>query len=627
MTGRGAGAARAWEGLAVVALLAVFTALASGEAAHQSVTVDEFHLVPQAIALRGTSDLDLGYKTPPLVKRWIGLALDPAEVSLPDHRVNGRPAAEGWEPWIFGTRFMLANRDAYDSIFLRARRMMLPLAWLLGLAIWAWARSAGGTRAGIASLALFAFSPEMIAFSSVVSLDLAVTALVVGCLALLREYLRRGSFGWLAGAAALFGLGLSVKLSMITLAPLFLLPAASPTRGRRRAEEVRSVAAAAGIALLALHASYGFDRPVPRWGEFQPHSRGFRSAHAFLPDASPVPLPLRWLRALDGQARDVESADVPSYLDGVWSTEGWRSYYAAAYLYKWPLPYLGLGGLAIAAAIVYLRRRRAEAVAGPRVLRVGLESTLVLAPILLWGGTFSLAGGLNIGIRYVLPCSALAFVGLGILLFREGLRSAVGGLAAALCALGAAASLHAYPHHLAYFNAFAGGSEGAYRRLVDSNLDWGQELKHLAAYTKEKGIARIGLGYFGHVAPELYALDYFVPDGKLEEGWYAVSANFLAGYPYVVWDHGRLRPVRPETWEPFRGLVPEDTIAGVLMIYRVPPSGPGSSGGQTGSDGALATSRTSAWSRSWKPRITGSAASITVPVLATTPVAADRSHW
>ena len=550
------------------ALLAALTVLASGEAVHQSVTVDEFHLVPQAIALRATGDLDLGYKTPPLLKRWIGLALDPAAVSLPDHHVNGKPAADGWEPWIFGTRFMLANTAGYDAIFLRARRMMLPLAWLLGIAIWWWARSVAGVKAGVAALALFAFLPEMVAFSSLVSLDLAVTALVIGFVVLLREHLRRGGWWQLAGASALFGLGLSVKLSMATLAPLFLLPVLQARGARAWAKRARLAATVVTVALVALHASYGFDRPVPRWRDFEPRSDGFRAAHALLPDALPVPLPLRWLRALDGQARDVQAADVPSYLNGRWSDTGWRYYYAAAYLYKWPLPLLALGLVSIAAAIARLRRRPAAGgPAGP--LPPGIEAALVVAPLLLWGGSFSLAGGLNIGIRYVLPCSALACVGMGILVGGLRLRSAAGIVASGLAALTAAASVSAYPHHLSYFNALAGGSPGAYRHLVDSNLDWGQELKHLASYAREKGIGRIGLGYFGHVAPELYGLDYFVPEGPPAEGWYAVSANFLAGYPYVVWDHGKLRPVRPEAWEAFRGLVPDDTVGGALMIYRV----------------------------------------------------------
>jgi hypothetical protein len=92
---RGPGTLPAWIEAGILGVLfAVFSAMVVGEARHYSVTVDEFHLVPQAIALRATGDLDLGYKTPPLLKRWIGLALPPASVSLPSHIIDGQAAAD-----------------------------------------------------------------------------------------------------------------------------------------------------------------------------------------------------------------------------------------------------------------------------------------------------------------------------------------------------------------------------------------------------------------------------------------------------------------------------------------------------------------------------------------------------
>ena len=35
------------------------------------------------------------------------------------------------------------------------------------------------------------------------------------------------------------------------------------------------------------------------------------------------------------------------------------------------------------------------------------------------------------------------------------------------------------PHYLAYFNELAGGPANGFKELVDSNLDWGQDLKNL----------------------------------------------------------------------------------------------------------------------------------------------------
>ena len=62
-------------------------------------------------------------------------------------------------------------------------------------------------------------------------------------------------------------------------------------------------------------------------------------------------------------------------------------------------------------------------------------------------------------------------------------------LAAALGLWYAGGTLRQHPHHLAYFNEIAGGPANGWRLLVDSNLDWGQDLKRLAAWMRENGVA------------------------------------------------------------------------------------------------------------------------------------------
>ena len=68
-----------------------------------------------------------------------------------------------------------------------------------------------------------------------------------------------------------------------------------------------------------------------------------------------------------------------------------------------------------------------------------------------------------------------------------------------------AARIH--PHYLAYFNQIAGGPRGGARYLLDSNIDWGQDLKGLADYLKKEDMpGPVYVGYFGHDAPKLYGI-------------------------------------------------------------------------------------------------------------------------
>src|ERR1019366_5099485 len=83
-----------------------------------------------------------------------------------------------------------------------------------------------------------------------------------------------------------------------------------------------------------------------------------------------------------------------------------------------------------------------------------------------------------------------------------------GALAAILVAWHAAESALVAPSYIAYFNELAGGPSGGYLHLVDSSLDWGQDLPGLKAWLERN--ARPGeqayLAYFGTGEPRYYGI-------------------------------------------------------------------------------------------------------------------------
>ena len=71
---------------------------------------------------------------------------------------------------------------------------------------------------------------------------------------------------------------------------------------------------------------------------------------------------------------------------------------------------------------------------------------------------------------------------------------------AALCALpvvSAVELVRIHPHELSYFNPFAGGTGGGAQILSDSNVDWGLDLKRLAAELSRRGVTDPTVAYFG----------------------------------------------------------------------------------------------------------------------------------
>jgi len=88
------------------------------------------------------------------------------------------------------------------------------------------------------------------------------------------------------------------------------------------------------------------------------------------------------------------------------------------------------------------------------------------------------------------------------------------------------------PHFIAYFNEFVGGAKNGYKYVVDSNLDWGQDLKRLAKFVEQNNINKIKVDYFGGGSPAYYLQEKFEPwqsaKGQPEpNSWLAVSLTFL----------------------------------------------------------------------------------------------------
>ena len=88
--------------------------------------------------------------------------------------------------------------------------------------------------------------------------------------------------------------------------------------------------------------------------------------------------------------------------------------------------------------------------------------------------------GFNHHMRYILPIFPFVFVATGKLAYffrsdRPWTRLAI----LALLGWAVFSSLRVYPHSMSYFNELAGGPENGHNYLVDSNIDWGQDLLEL----------------------------------------------------------------------------------------------------------------------------------------------------
>jgi hypothetical protein len=527
--------------LAPILLMWALLAQVSMAARHTSITLDEPLHITSGYASLVTGDYRLVEEHPPFLKMLQAAPLLWAKPPLPD------PASvPGWEEGnlIEAARHVVVDYRPIEPLVFAARVPTMLVAVILGALVLRWAADLFGGSGGLLALTLFTFDPNILAHSAVAATDLGAACAIFASAYLFWRWLRekgRPSPRRAVAAAVVLGLSLTVKSTALMLLPVFaaLVLFARP-RKRAVAPYLRQSALAALVAFVTLWAVYRFEvRALP----------GFDLP---LPAASHL-LPLLRLRShmREGHAAFLMGRN---YHHGVWY------YFPVAFLLK--TPPLTLVALAVTALGLGARRLRSP---GRRP-----EFALLALPLLYLA--VSLTSGINIGYRHLLPALPFLFVWVARLA-SQTTRPVLRWAGAAALVGYVVVTLALFPWHLAYFNAFAGGTEGGYRYLVDSNLDWGQNWKALKAYVDEEGITEYGLSQYTINDPSAYDLDYTPlppwPDAPPvlpqrfapPPGVYAISTTQLQGV--VVAD--------PEMYDYFRHLEPEARIGHALFVYEVGP--------------------------------------------------------
>jgi hypothetical protein len=536
----------------------LYTVLAVTSLLQQSVTIDEFAHLPAGYYSLRTGSTSYARLNPPVMNQLSALPVVLFEAATGQAPALA-PAPPPLDFWPNGYVFMRDHSHNYHALYCLARAVTVVHGLLLAGLLYLWARELtprGPTVGASLVVALLLLLPDFLAHSQLVTTDLG--AAFYGTLALyaLHRFLREPTRMRAAAFGMSAGLALSVKVStvivLLTAGLLVPLVAWRADRGVRR--RIAAGLLIAGFAiLLVIGTVYRFEATGRPMRTFTFDSRGLNLAQRVLPGALPVPVPSDYVMALDRQWRDSERGD-PSYLLGRPYFGGRWEYFLVLAAAKTPLPLLAIVALAVWVAW------RGK---GPD----GLTTAVLLVPpvVLLLMLSFSQK---QLGLRMLLPAvpPLLLWVALAI---QGGIGT--GRLrwpVAALVAWYAWETLAIHPHHLSYFNQAFGGPSQGWRVAVDSNLDWGQDLPALRKLMDRHGIARLQLYYFGFVDPGLYGIDYEVP-GRPRPGWIAVSASLLAR-PAVVYDHGRLLPMRARVDPAVLG-PPVDSAGYSIYLFRIRP--------------------------------------------------------
>lgn len=504
-------------------LLAIFAVRLIDTAVHKSLTADEPLYVGTGLYLWETGDyhfVDSLSLHPPLVFHIASLPL--LAFDLEDV-----PREHGMTRRIFSL-----EEPGARTLRIAVRMPFVALACWGAFLCFAWAREVAGDVAGLLAAGLYTFSPTMLANGGLIHSDITVTVFFLQTLYAGWRWLQRPTFARLACFGLSLGLALVSKLSAVLLLTGVALIFASvgfrvwrerptlPARGpdalaARLGWTLGSGLAALAFALAVVWLCYGFS---------------FRSMALDEGPWAGVTLPSYVLSLLFDQAANARGRDL--YLLGEIASGGWWYYFPVAFAVKVPLAISVLTVLAFAAP-------------AQRPSRLGWWLGI---PVAVYLAVAILVLEVTLGIRYLLPLFPLLFVFIATQLvpLGTGLRR----IAVAICCVWlAVASSWVHPHYLAYFNEAAGGPAGGERILLESNIDWGQDLPSLSEELERRGDPRVWLAYFGTEKPA----DYGIRARRLSgcspvEGFVAISANVRAGLYGAHPSFGRRPPEGCYDW-------------------------------------------------------------------------------
>ncbi|MEA2235750.1 MAG: hypothetical protein QOC81_474 [Thermoanaerobaculia bacterium] len=386
---------------------------------------------------------------------------------------------------------------------------------IAGVSLFFTARDAIGDGPSLFALVLFTMEPIVLGYSAVATHDAAATAGVAVALLAFTRWLRRPQWKSALLFGASYGFSILCKFSCIPFVAVACLAIGivrlmhdKELRGRVGRSAVTLVPAAF-VTLLVIWAGYGFT--IGTVGELQPWGPVFTpSVQQVLTQINPrTPLP---------------ASDFFIGIAGLlkYDQRGYLTYLCGKILRSgrwWYFPFAIALKTTIAALILFVTG-----------LWFALRDRELRWTFAEWSGAaigmilVSMPSALDLGARYLLPFYvpfAIAAACTVVAMIRASRPTAI--LAIALLVVHAGASVLAHPDYFPYFNAFAGSDPSRY--LVDSNIDWGQDILRLRSVARREHMEKITASLMGPADYVALGFPPIEPASPWTEsrGWVAVS--------------------------------------------------------------------------------------------------------
>jgi hypothetical protein len=552
-----------WAALAAFALLGLYAVMAWTASLAKGLSFDEGLQLAVGYNIWTNHDLRIEGANGDFIKRWATL---PYLITRPRFVGADDKFWKAGAPYELAYRFFFESGNRPESLLKHARAMATLLGVAAGLLVFWCSREVFGSGGALISLALFAFSPHMLAFGGIVSTDMSITLALFGGTWCIWRLLHEVTVARALMSLAFMGLMVLAKPTALVILPvtaILLIVRLISGRalvirwhGERWFIAGRRGQMALFAGLIVLHALAGWSAIWAHY-EFRYTASPIAADDSLqtlkLTDADETPpvlaRMLQWTEQTrflpEGYRNGIElllgnDDEIGSFMNGRWTIGGRPLFFPYAMWVK-TQPVLFLL-LVIAATSAWsarraVRQKKPDSGSAPRVF---YALTPYLALIVCYFA-IALTEDLNIGHRHILPiypCLYLLAGAVGLAWAKRAwwVKVSVGAALAWLVQ----DSVAMRPHYLAYFGPQAGGPDNGYRHLVDSSLDWGMNLPGLRRWLDEQDLDQsepLFLAYFGSDSPAYHGIQcrrlpgFFdrreVEPYALTPGYYAISATLL----------------------------------------------------------------------------------------------------
>ena len=418
-----------------------------------------------------------------------------------------------------------------QQILWPSRLMAICVTVLAGFLLSLWSLKRFGSVGALIVGVFYTLDPTILAHGQLANTDYWATIGFVGTLLTFLSYAEKPTVWRLVGLAAMFGVAMNLKFSLILLLPI--------------------------LAVLWVVAKWKFKCPIASYPfGFAAIVVGWIVVSILVDLRGISAVPVLHLSSLNNVSAQLlllapfsHFLFPAQYWKGlvmvILGTVGGRTAYLMGHIgigwwYYFPVAF------AIKETVVMVLSFIALAIIG--LLRIKKWSlmgwTFAVAITVYWLAAMS--SHLTLGIRHLLPIMPVIMlaVAAGVSAWFKTAKNAqrtlalVGILLAACSMAWTTAKIH--PFYLSYFNEFIGGPINGQKYLADSNLDWGQDLGRLGSWlsaNQVSGPILLSYEWTGNAAPGHYGISFvtLTPETQQQAAFVAISRSELVSNPGYAW--------------------------------------------------------------------------------------------